>query len=159
PYKNNVPMNYIKRLIGLPGETIAIHAGNVYVLSAERGLKYNDYEKALSNPELMATLWRKDHMHVDSSEALARWQDKQFHIIRKDPETLLAMMRLVFDNNHPGKGQPERWQGAAGWKAEARGFQNDGSSSALGWLRYRHLADRERPTQPELITDFMGYNS
>ncbi len=32
PISKQTPMNYIKRLIGLPGETIAIHRGNLYVL-------------------------------------------------------------------------------------------------------------------------------
>src|SRR5205807_2389436 len=30
PQKDYTPLNYIKRMIGLPGETIAIHYGNLY---------------------------------------------------------------------------------------------------------------------------------
>ncbi len=44
PHKNHVPMNYIKRLIGLPGETIAICGGKLYVLKPDKGLRYDDYD-------------------------------------------------------------------------------------------------------------------
>jgi len=42
PQKDYTPMNYIKRLIGLPGETIAIYYGKIYVLSPEKGLRFDD---------------------------------------------------------------------------------------------------------------------
>jgi signal peptidase I len=173
PYKNNVPMNYIKRLIGLPGETIAVHNGNVYVLAPDLGLKYKDYDEARAEelagrPELMARLWQKEFMHVDSETSKEFWRKGQFQIIRKSPETLLAMMRLVYDNDHPagrankqksaGPRLSERWRGAVGWQAEGRGFLNEGGDKE-SWLRYSHLVDREQPTRPELITDFMGYNT
>jgi signal peptidase I len=160
PYLNNVPMNYIKRLIGLPGETIAIHGGNVYVLPADKSPPWDEFKRAQNDPELFARLWQKTpFMHVNSSEAEARWKQGQFRIIRKDPETLLAMMRLVFDNDHPGKGLPERWAGADGWLAEGRGFHSDGKGDKTIWLRYRHTPNRDNPHRRELITDFMGYNS
>jgi signal peptidase I len=159
PYRSNVPMNYIKRLIGKPGETIAIHNGKVFVLSPDKGLRYPDYEEAKGNPDQMAQLWQKRYMHVNDAGALAKWNDGQFQIIRKDPDTLQAMMRLVFDNDHPGRGQPERWNGEAdGWKPEGRGFRADAGSD-LRWLHYSHLCNRETPTRRELITDFMGYNT
>ncbi len=48
--KNYVPLNYIKRLIGLPGETIAICGGKIYVLSAEAGPHYpEDLQDANGN--------------------------------------------------------------------------------------------------------------
>ncbi len=159
PYQNNVPMNYIKRLIGLPGETIAIHGGNVYVLPADKSPRWNDFQEAKNDPQMLAVLWQKDpYMHVNSNEALHLWKNGQFHIIRKDPETLLAMMRLVYDNDHPGKGLPERWAGQ-GWQAEGRGFQSGRHEDRTTWLRYRHTPNRDKPYQRELITDFMGYNT
>ncbi|MBI1918302.1 MAG: hypothetical protein HYS12_26725 [Planctomycetes bacterium] len=42
PQKNHVAMNYIKRLIGLSGETIAIWGGDLYVLSPEKSPSYDD---------------------------------------------------------------------------------------------------------------------
>ena len=40
--KDFTPMNYIKRLIGLPEETIGIFYGKIYVLSPDKGLRFND---------------------------------------------------------------------------------------------------------------------
>jgi signal peptidase I len=159
PYQNNTPMNYIKRLVGLPGETIAIHGGNVYVLPPDKSPRWNDFKKAQNDPEMLALLWQKEpYMHVNSSEALDLWNAHRFQIIRKAPETLLAMMRLVFDNDHPGKGLPERWKGE-NWQADDRGFRHDGKEDRTAWLRYAHTPNRDRPYQRELITDFMGYNT
>ncbi len=158
PYKSNVPMNYIKRLIGLPGETIAIHGGNAYFLPPDKSPPWDDIQRARNDPELFARLWQKTFMHVNSTEARRLWDAGQFHIIRKDPETLLAMMRLVYDNDHPGKGLPERW-GGDGWQVEGRGFRADGKGDRVAWLHYSHLPDRDHPNRPELITDFMGYNT
>jgi signal peptidase I len=162
PFKNNVPMNYIKRLIGLPGETIVVHGGNIYILDASKSAKYHEYEASLHDPELFARLWQKDFMHIDEAKDLFAQElsaKRQFHILRKDPETLLAMMRLVFDNDHPGRGHPERWHAADGWEADGRGFKHGGAGAAPHWLRYWHLPNRYQPSRRELITDFMGYNT
>jgi signal peptidase I len=161
PYKSNVPMNYIKRLIGLPGETIAVHRGNVYVLPPpEKGPRWDDYEQALKDPELFARLWQKEpYMHVNTERDRDLFRDGKFRIIRKDPDTLLAMMRLVFDNDHFGKGMAERWEGDPGWRAEGRGFRHDGKGEKVAWLHYSHLPNRANPRQKQLITDFMGYNT
>ena len=47
PFRDGVPMNYIKRLVGLPGETIAIHDGNLYVLAAPDAKRIADVRKKL----------------------------------------------------------------------------------------------------------------
>lgn len=159
PHRNHVPMNYIKRLVGLPGETIAICGGDLYCLSADKGPHYDDYDKAKQDPERMATLWKKEHMHID--DAVDLFRKGQFQIIRKDPENILAMMRLVFDNDHASKSNPastDRWKIAeGGWTAlPDHGFRSDGNGSA--WLRYRHIL-REYPDKEALITDMMGYNT
>jgi signal peptidase I len=162
PHRNHVPMNYIKRLIGLPGETIAICGGKLYYLSPDKGPHYEDYEKAQLNPELRATLWKKEHMHID--EAADLFRKGQFQIIRKDPENILSMMRLVFDNDHLSRSDPastDRWKyEEGGWSALGpHGFRHDGRDSGqTDWLRYRHLL-REFPGRPALITDVMGYNT
>src|SRR5262249_22359030 len=93
------------------------------------------------------------------------------------PELILAMRRIVYDNDHQpadlaGK-VPPRWQGEAGWvanKIEApKVFRHTGDGGdAVRWLRYRHLiVDRnnvqnlEVPANPapQLIKNFMGYNT
>jgi signal peptidase I len=161
PHRNHVPMNYIKRLIGLPGETIAICGGKLYYLSPDKGPHYDDYEKAKLDPDLMATLWKKENMHID--EAAGLFRDRQFRIIRKEPDNILSMMRLVFDNDHPSRSEPastDRWKHEGGWTAlPPHGFRNDGNDSGkTDWLHYRHIL-RDFPGRPALITDMMGYNT
>lgn len=161
PYKNHVPMNYIKRLIGLPGETIAIRGGNLYCLRPDKGPRYGDYEKAKSDPELMATLWKKEWMHVNEARDL--FAQGQFQIIRKNPENILSMMRLVYDNDHPSKDArlPQRWEDAdRAWTEEApHSFRiGDDGQNQTHWLTYQNLL-RDDKGNPSLILDFMGYNS
>ncbi len=164
PHRNHVPMNYIKRNIGLSGETIAIHGGDLYSLSPDKGPHYDDYEKAKQDPEMMATLWKKDYMHIDDPDAHDLFRKGEFQIVRKNPETILSMMRLVFDNDHPSQSEPastDRWKTVdRPWTADAgRGFRHDGSDSGgPDWLRYNHIL-RDNQGKPALITDIMGYNT
>jgi len=167
PQRGYTPLNYIKRLIGLPGETIAIYYGKLYVLSADQGLSYGD-SKA---PELQR--WRPEFMHVDDEAAQARWEKDEFKILRKPPEVVLAMRRIVYDNDHPAEDLKEfpRWleqDGGKAWAADdaTHTFKHSAADeTGLAWLRYRHLIARKDPVtdkdhrSPELITDFMGYNS
>jgi signal peptidase I len=163
PYPSHVPMNYIKRLIGEPGETIAIRGGDLFALSPAKGLHYGDYERAKQDPALMATLWRKPYTHANDSEAVKRFQGGEFQIIRKKPENILSMMRLVYDNDHPSKSDPEsakRWQSqTAGWTTSgAHGFQHAADGNDFDWLHYHHIL-RGQNGKPSLITDIMGYNT
>ena len=114
--------------------------------------------------------------------AFALPADAGFQLIRKDNDLLLAMRRIVYDNDFQSKsliqyGVPSRWgfEPNTGWTANSsadgpKSFQHSGPG--LGWLRYRHLVPRTRADwqtlqagyQPDLlapspITNFMGYNS
>jgi signal peptidase I len=167
PQQNHVPMNYIKRLIGLPGETIGIHYGKLYVM---RG----DEPDARDREALPTDLWKRQYMHRDKfKELLEKHQalgegKTRFTIIRKRPDKALALRRPVYDNDHPAKDLvgkvPPRWagEGDSDWAAhEPNGFRHPlREESKTAWLRYRHLL---RPlngqAKPELITDFVGYNT
>lgn len=162
PHRNHVPMNYIKRLIGLSGETIAIRGGDLFYLSPETSPRYDDYEKAKHNPEMMSTLWQKEYMHID--DAREEFKKGEFQVIRKNPENILSMMRLVFDNDHPSQSVPastDRWKSPDGaWTAIAsHGFRHDTTEAGrLDWLTYHHIL-RDNQGKPALITDIMGYNT
>ncbi len=176
PIKNQTPMNYIKRLIGLPGETIAIHRGNLYVLPPGSGIEYNDWKEAQTNEEMRIKLWQWQYMHVNDPDALRKFEQEQFKIIRKPPETILTMRRIVYDNDHQAQdlkkeGFPARWAGEkqSKWSEKDTSFQIEGADAEkVEWLHYRNYLrtfrdktdalTHERPAR-SLITDFQGYNS
>jgi signal peptidase I len=187
PVENGAPMNYIKRLVGLPGELIAIHDGNLYVLS-ESNVPEEFKEKLKNlkdkfakldqdaNPKL---LWQATHMHRDDSDAEELFRRGAFTIVHKRPDTMLAVRRIVYDNDHPAKDLagvlPPRWDGrgeGAGWAADAaNGFNLPApSDDRVHWLGYRHILrsipNPRRPddkpvkdVRPKLITDFIGFDT
>jgi len=161
PERQNEGFLYIKRLIGLSGETVAISGGDLFVLSPSKGPTYDDSHVAAEDR------WQSEHMHANDEAALKHFTDGAFEIIRKPPEGLLSMRRLVYDNDHQandltGK-QWQRWRpDSDAWDAEDDGkaFRHTGGEKGnnTNWLRYRHLLRKEHG-KPTLITDFMGYNS
>lgn len=179
PQDKYTPTNYIKRLIGLPGETIGIYYGKLYVVKPGQGPAYNDGQMPW---ERIAQLEKEKHP-ADADQLTAEFvhrdkladqlkQGQLFEIIRKPPAQILALRRIVYDNDHPAKDLvdvqfPPRWAGE-GWAAdEPHGFKH-GAAGGLDWLRYRHIIweATSRDTKPdaelakpELITDFMGYNA
>jgi signal peptidase I len=143
------PITYTKRLVGLPGETVGIHAGKLYARPGhgEEGLE------------------RGSPVAADQAASLFGGKESGFAILRKPPDKILVLRRLVYDNDHPAKDlngvSPPRWapdgeKGEAWTADEPNGFRHAGGDG-LDWLRYRHiLRGRDKP---ELITDFLGYNS
>lgn len=155
PQEQQVPTNYIKRLIGFGGETLAIHQGNLYVLD---GLKYDDRNVPQYD------LWREQFMHEDDPQALDLFEKGRFHVLRKPPAQMLALRRIVYDNDYQNKDHPLRWRGEKGWTpdnpAVPRRFTISGTDKGMADLRYQHLVPHGRePIGPSLITDFMGYNT
>jgi signal peptidase I len=164
PQKNHVPMNYIKRLVGLPGETIGIYYGKLYVLSAadlpaELKQKYEEMAKDVKPTDL----WRSENMHKDDLKDWLIQPNKDFHIVRKPPARILSMKRIVYDNDHPARDvKAPRWAGMddnGAWSAiDPHGFEAAAPASGpFAWLRYKHIL--RQTARAELITDFMGYNS
>jgi signal peptidase I len=171
PQKNQIPMNYIKRLIGLPGETIAIFNGDLYVC---RDIDYP--EEKYPRPERKEDLWRIANTYENAEEALEAWKaEGRFQILRKSPDHMMALRRLVYDNDHQaadlaGKVEP-RWKPTAAWTADddqaPRVFRNKGAGAEIDWIHYQHLIversneapiNGPREVKPSHVTNFMGYN-
>src|SRR5262245_50090440 len=161
-------MNYIKRLAGLPGETIAIYQGDLYRTNV---LKYEEH----SRPARLEDLWQIEYAYRDDQEAFANFYKGGFEPIRKDPKEILAVRRLVFDLDQQPKSlgglARVRWQAdpsdGAGWAMEERGFRHTGGTS--GWMRYQHVEPGSWsvdpatgmatvPKQPDYIRDHLAYN-
>ena len=158
-------MNYIKRLVGLPQETLRIYQGDLFARPAEKGA--------------------------------------DFHILRKPPEKIRAMLQPVHDTQHESSrlfraGWPLRWKATTpdGWQVEAQPddravlqkfkFESsnaDSNDEPVAWLRYRHLLPDNQDwvrartfdktgkyrgqskqqwlskVRPRLIRDFNSYNA
>jgi signal peptidase I len=147
-YPDRAVQNYIKRLIGLPGEKVWIVGGNIYTC-----------DKDLPKEELQIA--RKPPHKLD---ALLQIVDDTKHI----PEDLVKLGWPIRWQAWPAD--------ASGWKANdgGRSFAIEAGGEE-SWLRYRHLApthndwttielDRRLPTnvnerQGELIADYYAYNT
>ena len=117
-------------------------------------------------------MW-KFSVGVHDNESIDRFNAGDFKIVRKPPEVMLAMRRIVYDNDFPAKDLPgptwERWLPKEGsdWKIDKNhGFSHQApAQDAVDWLRYRHVvrpmeeAPHQKAPAKQLITDFIAYNS
>jgi signal peptidase I len=159
PQEKYVPKNYIKRLVGLPGETVGILHGDLYQVE---GLEY-----PVAEDQGQGLLRKKTY--DDNARAVELLRKGGFKIIRKAPDKILALRRLVYDNDHQAKDlvgvlEP-RWrpQIKDTWKADdfrqPRRYDHAArSGNDIAWLRYRHLL-RGLAGRPALIMDNLGYNT
>jgi hypothetical protein len=173
PIENGTPKNYIKRLLGLPGELLAIFFGNIYRCTVPEGDR--PYDDSHVNPN---DLWRRKAdpetkgdqygMHEDEKRDKKLFEAGKFQILRKPPATLLAMRRLVYDNDHQPKDLANdsrftRWppakEGSAWTVIDETGLACGGKIPKLDWIRYRHVPRDAPGANPQLITDFLGYNA
>ncbi len=159
-YPEDPQTNFIKRLIGLPGETIELRQGDVYRLHEGKWeiLRKDDPDK---QKELQILVFDNDHPERGLHEH--GW-----------PERWGAMREL--DGAPNGGSHVPGWDDdPSGWEADvdARMYHLDLDRTADGklrWLRYRHFfpsmhdwrmastgADLPTP-KPRLITDVCGYN-
>jgi len=152
-YPLGAHQNYIKRLCGLPSETVVIHRGDL-LTTAE------DLRETMLNSEEIDRMLRTDPPMLE--------------LQRKPPDKVQAMLQVVYDNDFAHPEAPRRWKPAAGapaaWNLSADGhaFETDGGADdGLATLVYEHRMpspevwkrkpeDRKVPAQ--LITDYYGYN-
>lgn len=144
-------INYIKRLVGLPGETLRIRGGNLYsVAENQEAMLRKDpaKQKVLQIPVY-------DDAHAPEKLIAAGWPERW------------GSMTLAEQAGEPV------WQNSeSGWKPDRSGRTYTLSSpagDAPQWLRYRHYLpdsnvwqalERQAPLAPRarLIGDLCGYN-
>jgi signal peptidase I len=147
-YPQKSQENYIKRLVGLPGETLKLFRGDIFVsTTGEQG----EFEIARKPPEKLQVMLQS----VFDNDLMPE--------IAKDgwPERWGA--DLPAEDKAPGA-----------WVSKEKiAFENDGSAAGESWLRYRHLVPSAKQwaaklndnppaaesIKPQLITDFTGYNT
>ncbi len=122
-YPGDATMNYIKRLVGLPGDTIRIHNGDLWIRRPKPGPGYPRSGSA-----------------------------GDFEIARKPPPKILAMLQPVYDNdlaptisgksqlNWPKRWTPDEMTGDYLWTEgdDLSCFVTKGSGNGEAWVRYHH---------------------
>jgi len=155
-YPEDPQKNYIKRLVGLPGETIRISRGDVYARPEGQSefailRKENPYKQKV----LQQLVYDDRYPPVD---LLSKgWPERWSSVVHDD-----------------AAGSVDGWSRSdQGWKHDPkdRTFTAE-SSSDPQWIRYQHRVpklhdwssspdgnDQSTNSSPELITDFCGYNA
>jgi signal peptidase I len=144
-YPGDATTNYIKRLVGLPGDTIRIHHGDLWLRQPD-----GTYQIARKPPRKILAMLQPvfdNDLAPTITKGLgwpARWR--------------------------PLPAAEPRWQTST----DGASFTSDGSADGEAWLRYRHLVptfeqweemeqnQRLRPGEtvaPQLISDFTAYNT
>jgi signal peptidase I len=138
--------NYIKRVVGIPNETLTIHNGNVYTSHESPAKPVIERKPADKVRAIMQIVYDNDYVVPKLVEAglPERWQAMQ-----------------------PGG---EAWKTSDDFKS----FHHEGAGGE-SWLGYQHLvatpdqwknyadhgqvATSRRPVEPRLISDFYAYNA
>jgi signal peptidase I len=152
-YPEEPQTNYIKRLVGLPGDKLEIRQGDVYT-ETKNGVVI--LRKKDPNKQKRLQILVYDNEHPPHDLLKTGW-----------PERWAALKRT--------KAADTGWsQDAGGWTANGRTFTLESSATGNGnprWIRYQHFVPtqkdwvtalsggRPQKLSPELITDFCGYNA
>lgn len=146
--------NYIKRLVGLPGETIKIEWGDLYARKSETEAwsilrKNPDKQRVLQIP-----VYDNDHPARQLLEA--GWPER-WAAVRESADSWVE---------EPGSWSADTENRTFNFAASA-----DPGSNELQWIRYRHFVpyvsdwehvlQKDQPPVPmaQLITDFSSYNA
>ena len=155
-FPGDAKMNYIKRLVGKPGETVRIHQGDLYVMPDGE----DDFSIARKPPGKVLAMMQivHDHRYRPADLDVAGWP--------------LRWQAWPRGTDEEGGWQVSRNDGVAGG---APVYSIDGTDPAPRWIRYRHIVptwdDWRRMSRgplsareiarvgPQLITDFYAYNT
>ena len=159
-YPGDTKMNYIKRLVGLPGEDIHIRHGDIYVRPAGSDEKLQIARKP-PNKQLAMMQMVYDTNFTSSELFRKRWPMRWQQLPREAAPDAGSWQMVEFT--------PQQLE-----KVNVRPtFTIDGSSDEERWLRYQHfvpsyqdwemmaagsLGENYSP-RPQLITDFYAYNT
>lgn len=143
-YPEEAETYYIKRLVGLPGETVKILHGDIYT----KGPGDKDFVIQHKPPDKIRAMAQIVHDNDYVSEELLKY-------------------------NWPLRWQPWSKQDSPGdWEPsdDTRSYHTDGSAAGDSWMRYQHIVPplanwRDAAWTParepaaELITDFYAFNT
>lgn len=126
PLERDGQTNYIKRLVGLPGDILMILDGDLYRADAA-AVPEPIRTKLSANPPERLTAPQKDDLN------------KFLHIVHKPDNAQNALWQVVFDGDYPPtKPSSAAWKPldpAAGWKSAGRVFDFSGSTAQPAFLQ------------------------
>lgn len=156
-FPENPERNYIKRMIGLPGEAIRIRRGDVFARKKDEA-EFQILRKADPDKQDVLQIIVYDDQHPPDTLLEKGW-----------PERWSGMTASAADTDNGG------WTGNDdSWKVDAKSRVHSLAAVAddFQWLRYRHIVPQEfdwkgleeaqalpANPKPQLITDFCGYNA
>lgn len=180
-YPEKPTTNYIKRMVGLPNETLVIKRGNVYRIEEDRTRsilrKPPSRQKAIQIP-VFDNNFQATALHEKG------WPKRWAAVERVAGEAADSA-----NKDQLGLGAVAGWtEAAATWEEETTlgsfSIEKSRTADSLKWLRYRHIIPSNddwdaagdgplRPSnheyffddaesmgpRPQLITDFCGYNT
>ena len=157
-YPEDPKTNYIKRIVGLPGEYIRVARGDVYRRTDDTG-PWQILRKDNPDKQKVLQLVVYDNDHPEAALLRQGWPERWAPLVASTAQG----------------GSPAWDDDAAGWQAVQgeRAFELKPAKGAeLHWLRYRNfvptkedwsaavagLPPNAKP-RPQMITDFCGYNA
>ncbi len=155
-YPEDPQVNYIKRLVGLPGESLRIERGDLF---ARRGTE-GEF-RILRKPDLSKQRLLQQIVYDDSHPPtllLNQGWPEHWAALRRNPEASSLEEWLPAENSWHQDSGARSFQIQAGPEWESLRYRHF-SPTDLDWER---VAEGKKPTTrplPELITDFCGYNA
>ncbi|MBM80749.1 MAG: signal peptidase I [Planctomycetaceae bacterium] len=162
-YPEEPKTNYIKRVVGLPGERLRILRGDIYKIGTSGDWEIVRKSDPYKQDDLQIVIY--DHDHPETGLHEFGWPHRWASV---KPSTIGGGIAGWIDDDQ-------------GWTAPtATSFLLEGADSDKAkWLRYRHIVPspqvwnaveelgteneelewKNTPPSPELILDFCGYNS
>jgi signal peptidase I len=146
-YPGKAQENYIKRLVGLPGETLRVHRGDIYIQENDRAPFHIERKPPEKLRVMLQPVFDNDLMPTLEQEGWpARWRPQSAR----------------------GGSTAGQWT-----SANATDYETDGTAAGEGWLCYEHRVPSAAQwnahdqgsrvsadaVKPQLITDFTAYNA
>ncbi len=174
-FPESAKVNFIKRVAGVPNETVVISHGDILTAAGDLASEGID-------PRAASRLNNEGTAVLDAREVAALRQEGKLAIAHKTPAKVQAILQTVYDNNYllpePWISKfPPRWAAAdEAWESldGGKAFQCEGGDDQTRWLTYQHLtpgpedwraalkdqgSSRPVGVSPQLITDFYAYNT
>ena len=172
-YPGDAKMNYIKRVVGLPNETVLIRHGDLFI---KKGTGEQQYAIARKPPGKVLAMMQIVHDdRYDPTYLVDRNWPRRWQVWPPAGAADTGWTHRDAGNGGADARQVFVHKGPAGAENQAAAKGAEGGRPATHWIRYQHLvpswrdwqrirsgpmsSDAAASIRPKLITDFYGYNT